>query len=190
MKIRSFSLLCSLSLGLWMVSIHAHAADTVFMQIASIDGTALEANHINWHPIKSMSWNVERPVDMSNLQSPTAYQANVAFSKFMIERVYDHTSPEFFLAVAQGVEHAEIKIEFTQDNPAGSGPLVPYLTVYLREAYIDKLTQEADSEGVPTETISIAYKKIVIETQRVEGMTMVPGESANWDLVTGTTIAP
>ena len=170
-----------------LTSLNCMAIDTIFMQVSDIPGTATETNHDTWHPLTSVNWGVERAVEMTDLGTTQRSYANSNFSKIELTRQHDHSTPHFFLAVAGGTVRPEIILHFTRAGDSASEGLQAYMIIKLKNVIIDKLTLSATENGIPEETMSIAYTAIEIITKKTDLKTgkLTTASEARWNLMTG-----
>lgn len=152
-----------------------------------IDGESMERNHKGWIPLKTVSWEVSRTLDMDDLGTTQRGYANSSFGKVAVTTELSVASPKLMLAVADGTVRKEITIEMCRSGDGGGKGMEPYLIWKLFDVVIDKYEVSGGEEQVPEESWDLAYRRIEIEYMKADPNTgaLSAGGNFSWDLLAG-----
>lgn len=132
-------------------------AANMFVKISDIPGDATESNHDKWIVIQSMSWNVERAVEMTDLGSTQRGHANSNFAKVEVSSQMGIASNKLMTSVANGTIRPEIEIHWCRSGDEASEGLLAYSVWKLKHVIIDSYSISASEDGIPEETWTLAY---------------------------------
>lgn len=148
----------------------ADAAVDMFLKLGDIKGESTDRAHSNEIDVLSWSWGMS--------QSGVAGKVNVqdlSFTKYL-----DKSSPELFLACANGKHYPEAKLTVRK---AGDKPL-EYLKITLKDVLVSSYSVSGGgSEEIPTENVTLNFSKVEIEytEQKADG-TIGETVVAGWDV--------
>ena len=161
--------------------------ENTFVKFKDIEGEATEKNHKKWIAVKSISWNVERTVDLSDLGSKQRGYANAQFGKITCSAEMSAATPKICTYVASGKTDAEVIIEMCRagDNP--SDGMEAYVTIKLRDCMIDSYSVSGGEEQIPEEEFTLGYRGIEISYKPSDVKTGKLGSPKvfKWNLETG-----
>jgi type VI secretion system secreted protein Hcp len=159
--------------------------ENTFALVSDAPGESLEKNHKDWIPIKSMSWEVTRTLDMDDLGTAQRGYANSSFGKISMTSELGLHSPKIMLSVANGTVRKEIKIEMCRSGDSTSQGAEPYLIFIAKNATIDKYEVSGGEEQIPEENWDICYREIMIEYKKADPGTGALGKGGDfsWDLM-------
>ena len=159
----------------------------MFVKISDIPGDATEDQHKTWIVIKSLSWNAERAVDLTDLGSTQRGHANTNFQKVSVTSELGLASAKLMASVANGTVRPEIVVEQCRAGDATDAGLAPYLIWKLKDVMICKYDLSANEDGVPEETWDLAYRSIEIEYKATDPKTnaLATKGTFKWNLETG-----
>jgi type VI secretion system secreted protein Hcp len=161
-------------------------AANMFVQIDGITGDATEQNHIGWIPVKSVSWSVERVVDMSDLGSTQRGYANVNFAKIAVTSEIHAASTEIMLLASNGLPKT-IKVSQCRVTDDTQLAMEEYLLWTLEMGQVTKYEVSCSEDGVPEETWEMGYRTIECKHTLVNANSMAKGSEKEyaWNLETG-----
>lgn len=161
-------------------------AANMFVQIDGITGDATEVNHEGWIPVKSVSWSVERAVDLSDLGSTQRGYANVNFAKIAVTSELHAASTELMKLAANGLVKT-IKVSQCRVTNDAESAMQPYLVWVLDDGQVSKYEVSCSEDGVPEETWEMAYREIECQHTIINARTMEAGTTVqfDWNLETG-----
>lgn len=161
--------------------------ENTYCYINDIPGEGTERNHVDWIPIKTLSWEVTRTLDMDDLGTTQRGYANSSFGKVSLSTELSKASPKLMLSVADGTVRKEIKIEMCRSGDSAGAGMEPYLIWTLKDVVIDKYDVSGGEEQVPEENWDLAYRHIEIEYSQADPNTgaLSSAGSFSWDLMTG-----
>jgi type VI secretion system secreted protein Hcp len=143
--------------------------ENAFIMITGATGESLvklpeksgEKGKAGWIPLKSVSFNVERTLDMSDLGTTQRGYANANFGKIAVTSELSLASPKLMLSVADGTVRTKTVIHLCRSG-SGSTGMEPYLTFTLHHSVIDKYEVSGGEEQIPEENWELAYRQIEI----------------------------
>lgn len=161
-------------------------AANMFVEIAGVTGDATEDKHPGWIPVKSVSWSVERAVDLSDLGSTQRGYANVNFAKIAVTSEMHLASTELMLLAANGLSKT-IKVSQCRVTDDGKNAMEEYLLWTLHDGQVTKYEISASEDGVPEETWEMGYRKIECKHTVVNATNFKKGadKEFKWNLEKG-----
>jgi type VI secretion system secreted protein Hcp len=161
-------------------------AANMFVQIDGITGDATEENHPGWIPVKSVSWSVERAVDLSDLGSTQRGYANVNFAKIAVTSELHAASTDLMLLASNGLVKT-IKVSQCRVTENKDLAMEEYLLWTLENGQVTKYEVSCSEDGVPEETWEMAYRTISCVHTLVNATSMAKGSNKGygWNLETG-----
>ena len=161
--------------------------ENTYINIEDIKGESLERSHKEWIPAKTLSWEVTRTIDLSDMGTTQRGYANSSFGKVSVTSELSVASPKLMLSVADGTVRKSIKIEMCRAGVSAGKAMEPYLTWTLYDAIIDKYEISGGEEQVPEESWDLCYRRLEIEYKKADPNTgeLSPGGSFSWDLMAG-----
>ncbi|MCX7561339.1 type VI secretion system tube protein Hcp [Sulfitobacter sp. F26204] len=162
-------------------------AANMFCEISDIPGDATETNHKDWIVLNSMSFEMERAVDMTDLGSNQRAHANTNFQKIEVTTQIGKASNELAKSVANGTVRPEIKIEMCRSGDSASEGLKAFSIWTLKHVIIDKYSISYSEDGIPEETWAMAYINVEHEYKATDQQTGVLGTENvfKWNLREG-----
>jgi type VI secretion system secreted protein Hcp len=162
-------------------------AANIFTEISDITGDATEDKHQQWIVLETVSWNVERAVDMTDLGSTQRGHANSNFGKIEVTSQMGQASNGLMVSVANGTIRPEIIIHFCRSGDSGSDGLLVYSAWTLKHVIIDSYAISASADGIPEETWSMAYTAIEHEYKATNQKTgkLTTKNTFKWNVQTG-----
>lgn len=136
--------------------------ENAFIQVTDAPGESMDADHPDWIPLKSVSFNVERTLDMSDLGTTQRGYANANFGKIAVTSELSLASPKLMLSVANGTVRTKTEIHMCRSG-AGDRGMEPYLKITLHHSVIDKYEVSGGEEQIPEENWELAYRSIEVE---------------------------
>lgn len=162
-------------------------AANLFLEISDIPGDATEKNHEKWIVLESISWNVERSVDMTDLGSTQRGHANSNFGKVEVTSQLGMASNKLMVSVANGTVRKEIILHMTRSGESASSGLQAYSVWKLKDVIVDSYAVSASAEGIPEETWSMAYTAIEHEYKSTDQKSgkLKTENTFKWNVQTG-----
>ncbi len=170
--------------------------ENTFLKIDPMEGEVIEKAHIGWIAAKSIEWNVERTLDMTDLGTTQRGYANANFGKVSVTSELSVVSPVIMRYVATGFVTPEVTIEMCRAGSDDQAGMEAYLTFKLRHCIIDSYSVSGGEESIPEESWTLAYRGIELLYKRAHletgelGKVAPPGvgkpqESFKWNLASG-----
>lgn len=162
-------------------------AANMFAQISDIPGDGTEVNHDKWIVLNSMTFEMERAVDMTDLGSNQRAHANTNFQKIEVTTQIGIASNELAKSVANGTVRPEIKIEMCRSGDSASEGLKAFSVWTLKHVIIDKYSISYSEDGIPEETWAMAYIGVEHEYKETNQQTgnLATKNVFKWNLRTG-----
>jgi type VI secretion system secreted protein Hcp len=143
------------------------AAD-MFVWINGLTGPATEKAHKGWFVVKSVSWGVERLVDIEDMGSAQRGYGNAKFNKVAFSSEMGTGSMSLAQAAASGKNYGTMQINMCRSPEGGAVGLVPYLSFALENAMVHKWELTCNEDSVPEETWEVAYRALSITYAAVD----------------------
>lgn len=161
--------------------------ENTFIFIKDIPSEGTERNHKEWIPVKNLSWEVTRTLDMDDLGTTQRGYANSSFGKVSVTTEVAVHSTKLMTSVADGTVRNEIKIEMCRSGDSAGKGMEPYLIWTLHDSVIDKYEVSGGEEQIPEENWDMAYRKVEIEYKKANPKTgaLDTGGTFIWDLLAG-----
>lgn len=162
--------------------------ENVFIQVKPLKGECLEKEHKDWIPVKSIEWNIERTLDMTDLGTTQRGYANANFGKVSITTELSIASPKVMQYVATGFVTPEVTIEMCRAGSDKEKGMEAYLTYKLRHCIIDSYSVSGGEEQIPEESWTLAYRGIEILYKQADfetGALTAGKDSFKWNLASG-----
>ncbi len=146
------------------VQVHGVQVD-YFLKLDGIEGESTDSQHKGWIEIDSFSWGV------SNTQSSATGgggAGKVSVSDIVVTKSTDSTSPLLFERCVRG---SHIKTGTLACRKAGGtqmelrkagGTQMEFLTLNLTDVDLTAVTENGGRNGLPTETLSLAFAQVSI----------------------------
>jgi type VI secretion system secreted protein Hcp len=165
-------------------------AASLFVHIEALGnkGEATEVGHPNWIVVKTINWNVERAVDLTDIGGSQRGYGNANFGKIAVTSEMTAISTWLSKYAASGVDVGLIKVDACRASKEVSEALIPYLQFKLHFGQITKYDVTLSEDGVPEESWEMGYREIEVDYTIINPDTFeVAGtaDSFTWNLKTG-----
>jgi len=159
--------------------------ENTYILIDDIAGESYERNHKEWIPVKTVSWEVSRTLDMDDLSTTQRGYANSSLGKVSVSTELSVASPKLMLSVADGTVRKMITIEMCRAGDSAGKGMEPYLIWKLHDVIIDKYDVSGGEEQIPEENWDMAYRRIEIEYKKADPLTntLSTGGTFTWDVM-------
>jgi type VI secretion system secreted protein Hcp len=146
----------------------------VFLRIDGITGESQNASFKGQIQLESASFHASQTVNIGSVSSG-AGAGKVVLGPLTVTKLPDSTSPQIFVALAQGTPAATATLSFVQ-----SGATSAYLTIDLGLVAFSGMSTNVTG-GVPLEAVTMSYGRLKYTVQ-VQGSTGVTKSvSGGWD---------
>jgi type VI secretion system secreted protein Hcp len=162
-------------------------AANMFVKISDIPGDATEKGHDKWIVIQSLSWNVERAVEMTDLGSTQRGHANSNFGKVEVTSQMGIASNKLATSVANGTVREQIELHMCRSGESASAGLEAYSIWKLKDVVIDSYSVSGSEDGIPEETWTMAYAAIEHEFKSTDQKSgkLTTENKFTWNVQTG-----
>lgn len=162
-------------------------AENAYIDIEGAPGEGTVKGYQKWIPLKSVSWEVSRTVDMEDLSTTQRGFANSSFGKISVTSEMGLQSPKLMLSVADGTVRKKTVIHLTRSGATASKGMEPYCIITLSDSVIDKYEVSGGEEQIPEENWDLAYRKIEWEYKKADPTSgeLSKGSDFSWDLLAG-----
>ena len=151
-----------------------------------IKGDVTEKKHEGWIAIQSMSFEMDRPVDMTNVGSNQRPSVITGFQKINVTSHMGSASNLLADSVANGKVLNNVEIHIFRDGRGDSDNLEAFSIWKLKHVIIDRYSMRSyEGGGIPEETWTLAYNNIEHEYKHVLEDTgkLEEKNSFKWDLL-------
>jgi len=139
----------------------------MYLSIDGVKGESMDDKHKDWIEVLSYSHHMSMPVSSSKSSAGGASTGRTQHGDVEIKKYIDLSSPKLAEAVSKGIHYKTAKMELCR----AGGSQVPYLTISLGQVLISsvqhnadapssKLASEAQTDLLPTETVTLNYGTI------------------------------
>lgn len=133
----------------------------IYIEYPGIDGFVTAPGYENQHEISSLQWAIGRAISMEAGALLNREASRPSFSEITLTRQTDAASAHFFREAVAGTAGKKVIIHFVR---TGADKIVEYMRIELDNVLISSLSQSADSDWAPQESISLSYTKITFIT--------------------------
>jgi len=146
-----------IALSDWAVSSSSGAPTSMYVKFEGVDGEAQDKDHKGWSDILSFS---QGQSSGEGATGPSRQRAEVVFEDIVVAKELDKTSPKLAEAVCLGKVFPKVEIHLTTSYTDASR--ATYYAYELRNVLIASyhISGGGQSEGVPTEEISLSFEEI------------------------------
>ena len=145
-------------LSLTLLLLSGPTRGEVYLQYGDVKGDVTASGYQDWIELNGFSFGIERSVEMTDLGSTQRGHANANLSKIVGQKEFTPSSPQLFLATASGTIEPTAQIHCVRTDL--EGVRIPYFKIKLGNVVIDRFSQNAYEDRIPSETISLAYTEI------------------------------
>jgi type VI secretion system secreted protein Hcp len=160
----------------------------VHIELLNDKGEATEVNHKKWVVVKSINWNVERAVDLTDIGSSQRGYGNANFGKIAVTSEMTAVSTLLSKYAASGIDVGLIKIDCCRTSKSATEALIPYLQFKLHHGQITKYDVTMSEDGIPEESWEMGYREIEVDYTIIDPDTFEDkgkAESFTWNLKEG-----
>ena len=138
-----------------------------YINFSTIPGEVTTADHAGWIEVLSFSHGASMAINESTVSagSRSAGRANVADFSFV--KMMDKASVPLTFNCVTGTSVPTVTVDLTR---AGEGKQEVYMTYTLSGVLISSISVGAGGDGVPTESVSLAFGKITWKYLPTSGM--------------------
>jgi Hemolysin-coregulated protein (uncharacterized) len=145
-----------------------------FLRIDGVSGESQNASFKGQIQLESASFQATQTLNIGSVSSG-AGAGKVVLGPLTVTKLPDSTSPQIFVALAEGTSAATTTLSFVQ-----SGATSAYLTIDLGLVAFSGMSTSVTG-GVPLETVAMAYGRLKYTVQ-LEGSTGITKPvSGGWD---------
>jgi type VI secretion system secreted protein Hcp len=133
----------------------------VFMKIADMPGSSLDANHEDWCDVRGFSHEMKYPFDMRENKG----RGEPVHGECTVMKEIDKASPKLYEALAKKKRVGDVEIEFWRDHPTDGGS-EKYFTIVLKDCRVVyakpymPMGKEAEETFSHMEQMGFAYRQV------------------------------
>jgi type VI secretion system secreted protein Hcp len=130
-----------------------------FLKIEGVPGESTDGAHKDWVEVLSYSHSISQPASSTASSSGGATSQRCQHGDFVVVKHLDKTSPKLYEYCSSGQHIKEVVLELCR----AGGDKLKYMEYKLEEVIISGVAPGGngkDSEGFPTESITLNYGKI------------------------------
>ena len=166
------------ALTLAVSALSLSASESIYLEIAGIEGEALDKGFEKTIPVSAFGWGIYNAATTSTnrLTAGKAEFQDITFSKY-----FDSASPRLFARAAAGSIIPKAKLSVTKRTDVGNR--VAYLVIEMENVLVSSLQlNDSVESGSPNESGSLAFTKVTITHTDDKGKKTVE----SWDVTTRT----
>lgn len=160
---------------------------TLFVQIADIEGEAVEKAHAKWIVVDSIGFGMARHSLGEGGSAARGFGKAVFQEMIFSSEVGCHSAP-LMTAVANAKSFTKITIDQCKSSDDASSGLEMYMQWTLDDAVVVNYQISGSSEGIPRESWSIMYTKIRCAYKATDPKTLklTKAKEFAWDVGAGS----
>jgi type VI secretion system secreted protein Hcp len=145
-----------------------------FLRIDGVSGESQNASFKGQIQLESASFQATQTLNIGSVSSG-AGAGKVVLGPLTVTKLPDSTSPQIFVALAEGTPAATATLSFVQ-----SGATSAYLTIDLGLVAFSGMSTSVTG-GVPLETVAMAYGRLKYTVQLEGSKGITKPVSGGWD---------
>jgi len=151
-----------------------------YMKMTDVEGESTAKNHEGEIELLSFSSGVSMPIGPRSTSGSVSVE-KVSPSEVVITKYADKASTKLFGNACMGTQAKEVIISVNRTD--GQGGQVEYLQYQLADVLISSFTQNGGGGGLPVESLSLNFGKIVITYTATDPSTAAAQGSltSGWD---------
>ena len=130
----------------------------IYMKYAGIDGASTTKGLEKWIVVDSFQYGVNRSMTSPSRAALSREASEVNISEIVVTKQMDKSSPKLWTEAAHGLLNSKVDLKFTTQV---KNEVVTYCEINLEGCGISSYSTSAGGEGLPMESISINFTKIV-----------------------------
>ncbi len=142
------------------------ASDT-YIKFDNIPGEVTTADHKEWIEVLSYSHGVSMAINESTVSAGSRSSGRANVSDFSFVKMMDKASVLLTDSCVRGATIPTVTVDLTR---SGEGKQEVYMTYTLSGVLVSSISVGAGGDGVPTESVSLAFGKISWKYLPTSGM--------------------
>ena len=138
-----------------------------YIKFEGIPGEVTTADHKEWIEVLSYSHGVSMSINESTVSAGSRSAGRANMADFSFVKHMDKASVPLNSSCVTGKSIPTVTVDLTR---AGEGKQEVYMTYTLSGVLVSSISVGAGGDGVPTESISLAFGKIVWKYMPTSGM--------------------
>ena len=130
----------------------------IYMKYASIEGASITKGLEKWIVVDSFQYGVNRSMTSPSRAALSREASEVNISEIVVTKQMDKSSPKLWTEAAHGLLNSKVDLKFTTQV---KNEVVTYCEINLEGCGVSSYSTSAGGEGLPMESISINFTKIV-----------------------------
>jgi len=121
----------------------------------SISGESADEKHLDWIEVISFSHYMRQPRSVVSSSAGGHTSERVEHGEIILRKEMDSVSPQLYLNCSSGQTFDKAELHFMRAD--ADGARVQYMTIELLKVLISSVSPSVESEGLPTESVSLKY---------------------------------
>ncbi|HUD62057.1 MAG TPA: type VI secretion system tube protein Hcp [Acetobacteraceae bacterium] len=131
---------------------------SIYMNWDGAPGAVTTKGFEKWIEVSSFQWGVGRNIGSAARGSKTREASEPHFSEIVVTKVLDKATTKLFTEAVAGDLSKTVKFKFTTTT---KDKVDTYLAFELSDCACSSLTMSASTEGIPMESLSINFTKVM-----------------------------
>ena len=131
---------------------------SIYMNWDGAPGAVTTKGFEKWIEVSSFQWGVGRNIGSAARGSKTREASEPHFSEIVVTKVLDKATTKLFTEAVAGDLSKTVKFKFTTTT---KDKVDTYLAFELSDCACSSLTMSAGPEGIPMESLSINFTKVM-----------------------------
>ena len=151
----------------------------IYMNWDGAPGAVTTKGFEKWIEVHSFQWGVGRNIGTAARGSKTREASEPHFSEVTVTKVLDKATTKLFTEAVAGDLSKTVKFKFTTTT---ADKVDTYLAVELSNCAASSLSMSAGPEGIPSESLSINFTKILFTYTERDAKVGGTPDSVQYDL--------
>ena len=148
---------------------------------AGIEGASTTKGLEKWIVVDSLRYGVNRPLTSRSRAALGREAGEVRISEIVVTKQMDKSSPKLWTEAAHGLLNSKVDFKFTT---MVQNQVLTYCEIKLEGCGVSSHSTSAGSEGLPMESISVNFTKIVWSFSPIDEKGSGTPEKVGHDLAT------
>ena len=153
----------------------------IYMKYAGIDGASTTKGLEKWIVVDSFQYGINRSLTSALRASLSREASEVNISEIVVTKQMDKSSPKLWTEAAHGLLNSKVDFKFTT---MVQNQVLTYCEIKLEGCGVSSHSTSAGSEGLPMESISVNFTKIVWSFSPIDEKGSGTPEKVGHDLAT------
>ncbi|VAW59395.1 hypothetical protein MNBD_GAMMA11-1111 [hydrothermal vent metagenome] len=131
----------------------------IYIEYDGIEGDVTADGYAKHFAVEDFSFGVGRAISMESGNMANRESTRPSLSEVVVTKELDKSSASLFSQSVTGTKGTTVKIKFVR---TGEKKIEKYLELELKNVLVSSYSVTANSEGMPTESLSLSYTEVLV----------------------------